>query len=266
MDLDMSLSPLGGAPSASLRCVIVDDDPVVRARLWRHLRVHREIELVGETGTVTTALEFCRTLHPDVIFLDINLSQAEVFLMLPVQAGNPRMQIVFLTTPDDRTVEAFEARALQYLLKPYSAKRVSLVVDKLLRTYASLAIAPSVGPQAEAACKTIWVITDNGRLKVRLAEIVSIEAEAPYSRLTLFDGNTYLLRRAMSQWEDLLPKADFMRVDRSLIINLRRLEKVERVSRDQALITLRGLSGPKELGRQPSLRLMQRLKAATLLR
>ncbi len=263
----MSLSPFGSAPSAPLRCVIADDDPVVRARLRKHLQIHPEIELVGESSTVATALEYCRTLHPDVIFLDINLSQAEVFLMLPVQSGNPRMQIVFLATPDDRTIEAFEVRALQYLLKPYSAKRVGLVVDKLLRTYVSLAITPSMGPQAEAtAPKSIWVITDNGRVKVKLGEIVLIEAEAPYSRLTLFDGDSYLLRRAMSQWESLLPTEDFMRVDRSLIINLRRLGKVERISRDQALITLRGLSGPKELGRQPSLRLIQRLKATTLLR
>jgi len=266
MHFDMSLTPFGSAPSAPLRCLVVDDNPLVCALLVKYLRLHRGIELVGETSTVSKALEFCRTLQPDLIFIDINLPQAEVFLMMPVQAGNPRMQIVFLTEPDDRTIEAFEFRALHYLLKPYSAKRVALIVDKLLRSHVSLAIAPPKEPQVEAASKTMWVITDNGRLKVKHTEIVLIEAEAPYSRLTLFDGNTYLLRRAMSQWQDLLPTTDFIRVDRSLIINLRRLEKVERVSRDQALITLRGLSEPKTLGRQPSLRLMQRLKASTLLR
>jgi DNA-binding LytR/AlgR family response regulator len=263
---DMSSSPLGSAPSAPLRSVIVDANAAARAGLSKHLRRHRKIKLVGETHTVTTALVFCRTLLPDVLFLDISLPHAETFLLLPVPAGNPRMQIVFLTKPDDRTVEAFEVRSLPYLLKPYSAKRVALMLNQLLRTYVGLAIAPQVVSQAEAASKAIWVITDNGRLKVKLADIVIIKAEAPYSRLTLFDGNTYLLRRAMSQWEALLPEADFIRVDRSQIINLRRLEKLERVSRDRALITLRGLSGSRKLGRKPSLRLMQRLKAASLLK
>lgn len=257
---------MGSAPCAPLRCVIVDDDPGVRAGLSKHLRLDRGIKLVGETHTVTTALVFCRRLLPDVLFLDISLPHAETFLLLPVPAGNPRMQIVFLTKPDDRTVEAFKAHSLRYLLKPYSAKRVNLMIDKLRRTYVCLAIAPQVESQAETASKTIWVITDNGRLKVKLADIVMIKAEAPYSRLKLFDGSTYVLRRAMNQWEGLLPAGDFMRVDRSRIINLRRLEKLERVSRDRALITLRGLGGTRKLGRKPSLRLMQRLKAASLLK
>jgi two-component system, LytTR family, response regulator len=259
----MSLTSVGSVPSAPLRCVIIDNDPLISSLLRKHLRLHREIEVVGETRTVAAALEFCRKLAPSVLFLDINLPQAEVFLMPPVQAGNPKMQIVFLTTPDDRTVEAFELRSLLYLLKPYSAKRVAQMVDKLLRTSANQAIATPLWPQAEAKSQAIWIITDNGRLKVKLADIVMVKAEAPYSRLTLCDGNTYLLRRAMSVWEDLLPKVDFMRIDRSQIINLRHLEKLERVSRDQAMMTLSGLSGSRKLGRQPSLRLMQRLKAAS---
>jgi DNA-binding LytR/AlgR family response regulator len=249
--------------------VIVDDDLVVRADLSQHLRLHRKIELVGETHTVSTALVFCRTLLPDVLFLDISLSHAATLLLLPVPAGNPRMQIVFLTKPDGRTLEAIEAHSLLYLLKPYSAKRVALMIEELRRTYARLAIAPQVGEKRKkegAESKTVWVITDNGRLKVELDDIVMIKAEAPYSRLKLADGNTYLLRRAMSQWEVLLPEADFVRVDRSRIINLRRLEKLERVSRDQALITLRGLTGSRKLGRKPSLCLLRRLNAASLLR
>jgi len=266
MVFDMSLIPQARSdPTTPLRCVIADDSGV-RAGLSKHLKLHRKIELVGETHMVSTALVFCRTLLPDVLFLDISLPHAETFLLLPVPAGNPRMQIVFLTKPDDRTVKGFEVHSLYYLLKPYSAKRVTLMIDKLLRTYVRLAIAPKVRGEAAAASKTIWVITDNGRLKVKLADIVMIKAEAPYSLLKLIDGKTYLLRRAMSHWEDLLPAEDFIRLDRSRIINLRRLEKLERISRDQALITLRGLSGSRKLGRKPSLRLMQRLKAASLLK
>jgi two-component system, LytTR family, response regulator len=247
--------------SDPLRCLIVEDDSVARALLCKHLRLHREIELVGETGSVATALDFCRALHPDVIFLNINLPGAEGFLMMPMLPASHPPQIVFLSAPDDRIFEAFKLRALEHLIMPYSAKRVATLVEKLLRAFSGLAVAVPLGPPAEVVSELIWVKTESGRLKVRLAEIVVIEAEAPYSRLTLFDGNTYLLRRAMSYWEKLLPKADFMRVDRFRIINLRGLEKMERVSRNKSLITLRGMTEPKELGRQPSLRLLLRVKA-----
>jgi len=211
---------------------------------------------------VATALVFCGSLHPDVIFLDIKMPHAEGTELLTLLPADPRPEIVFVTAHDDRAVEAFELHALDYLLKPFSAKRMAATVNKLQRHFAGRLATKATGQNSSAGAPlgTIWVHAEKEMLQVELAEIALIESEDSYSRLTLINGKAYMLRQTLSRWEESLPASDFFRIDRFRIINLRQVQHFERVSRDKAFIQLLGVKAPKELRRQSTLRLAQRLK------
>jgi len=248
--------------SVHLRVLIVDDEPGARDFLRKRLAEHPDIEVVAEAISVATALVFCGSLHPDVIFLDIKMPHAEGTELLTLLPADPRPEIVFVTAHDDRAVEAFELHALDYLLKPFSAKRMAATVNKLQRHFAGRLASKATGQNSSAGAPlgTIWVHAEKEMLQVELAEIALIESEDSYSRLTLINGKAYMLRQTLSRWEESLPASDFFRIDRFRIINLRQVQHFERVSRDKAFIQLLGVKAPKELRRQSTLRLAQRLK------
>lgn len=248
--------------SVHLRVLIVDDEPGARDFLRKRLAEHPDIEVVAEAISVATALVFCGSLHPDVIFLDIKMPHAEGTELLTLLPADPRPEIVFVTAHDDRAVEAFELHALDYLLKPFSAKRMAATVNKLQRHFAGRLATKAAGQKSSAGAPlgTIWVHAEKEMLQVELAEIALIESEDSYSRLTLINGKAYMLRQTLSRWEESLPASDFFRIDRFRIINLRQVQHFERVSRDKAFIQLLGVKAPKELRRQSTLRLAQRLK------
>jgi two-component system LytT family response regulator len=248
--------------SVHLRVLIVDDEPGARDFLRKRLAEHPDIEVVAEAISVATALVFCSSFHPDVIFLDIKMPHAEGTELLTLLPADPRPEIVFVTAHDDRAVEAFELHALDYLLKPFSAKRMAATVNKLQRHFAGRLATKATGQTTSAGAPlgTIWVHAEKEMLQVELAEIALIESEDSYSRLTLINGKAYMLRQTLSRWEESLPASDFFRIDRFRIINLRQVQHFERVSRDKAFIQLLGVKAPKELRRQSTLRLAQRLK------
>ena len=248
--------------SVHLRVLIVDDEPAARDFLRKRLSAHPDIEVVAEANSVATALVFCRSLLPDVIFLDINMPRAEGTELLAMLPADHRPEIVFVTAHDDRAIEAYELHALDYLLKPFSAKRMAATVKKLQRHFAGRAATQAVAQRTKASntLGTLWVQSEKEMLQVELAEITLIESEDSYSRLTLINGKAYMLRQTLSRWEENLPASDFFRIDRFRIINLRHVQHFERISRDKAFIQLLGVKTPKELRRLSTLRLAQRLK------
>jgi two-component system LytT family response regulator len=248
--------------SVPLRVLLFDDEPDGRNFLRKHLVAYPKIEVVAEAISVGTAVAFCRSLRPDVIFLDVKMRQAEGTELLAMLPADPRPAIVFVTAHTDRAVEAYELNAIDYLLKPFSARRMAATVRKLQLHFAGRAAiqAAALNTSAGARLGTIWIKAEKEILQVELAEIALIEADDSYSRLTLISGNAYMLRRTLGRWEEILPASDFFRIDRFLIINLRHLRHFERVSRDKAFVQFLGVKAPRELRRQSVLRLAQRLK------
>ena len=254
--------------SANFRCLIVDDEPDARRFLRKRLVPHPDLEIIGEAVSLAEALDFCRTLRPDVVFLDINMPPADGLnlpALLPVES---RPAIVFVTVYEEHAIEAFELDAVDYLLKPYSPERIAATANKLRLhfkgrraimavTSPSLA-SPTLGPQA---LNTIMVQEHNQLLKLDPTKIALIKTVGDYTRLTLSTNQSYMLRQSLARWEELLPSEIFFRVDRFRIINLSCVEKVERVTRNKMLVYLTGLNQPKELRRIASARLAQRLKA-----
>jgi len=236
-----------------LRALIVDDERLARKRLRELLSRHPEVEIVGEADDLETARAAAETLRPDVLFLDVDLSPGNGFDLLPRLSFQPAT--VFVTAHDTFAVQAFEVHALDYLLKPISPARLAASLARLLEEKN-----PGDNPADRQGMSDQLTLKDAGTIRiVEVRRIVAIKAEGAYSRVLLHDAPPATILRGISEWERLLPEPDFARLDRSLIVQLPRVQAVESVSRDQTWITLTGLPNRLCVGRVASLRLRRLL-------
>ena len=180
----------------ALRCLIVDDEADARSYLRKRLQPHPELAVVGEAGSVREAHALCLALRPDVVFLDVRMPLANGFELIPLL--DPAPQIVFVTAYADRAVDAFQVRALDYLLKPYSAERMAETVDKLFGRGMRGQIAPP--PAALKPQGSMVVRTGTALLRLNLADIILIEADEPYSRVWVAGDTPHLVTMAMNGW------------------------------------------------------------------
>jgi two-component system LytT family response regulator len=237
-----------------IRTVLIDDEPPARARMRRLLAAHPWIEIVGEAGDLSSAMALCERVRPALIFLDIQLGNADGFDLLPTLQDAP--DIVFATAFSDHALRAFEVNALNYLLKPVSPERLAKALEPLRRPAAER---PPASPQPMAADDMLALHEDGGLRMVRLRSLISIEAEGNYTKLYLHDARPALIRRGMNEWEALLPSAAFARLDRTLIVALGAVRAVRRHSAGLAHLHLTGRPDPLPLGRaaQERLRALQ---------
>ncbi len=239
----------------TLRCLIVDDEADARSYLRKRLQPHPELAVVGEASSVREAHALCVALRPDVVFLDVRMPLANGFELIPLL--NPAPQIVFVTAYADRAVDAFQVRALDYLLKPYSAERMAETVDKLLGRGMRGQIAPP--PVALKPQGSIMVRTGTALLRLNLAEIILIEADEPYSRVWVAGDTPHLVTMAMKAWMELLPPAPFCRLDRSYIVNINKVSRLHAETRTENHVSFVGLQRVLTVGRAGATRLKQLL-------
>jgi len=240
---------------SALRCLIVDDEADARSYLRKRLQPHPELAVVGEAGSVREAHALCVALRPDVVFLDVRMPLANGFELIPLL--DPAPQIVFVTAYADRAVDAFQVRALDYLLKPYSAERMAETVDKLLGrgTRAHPApTSPALKPQG-----SMVVRTGTALLRLNVADIILIEADEPYSRVWLAGDTPHLVTMAMKAWMELLPPAPFCRLDRSYIVNIDKVSRLHAETRTENYVSFVGLQRVLTVGRAGATRLRKLL-------
>jgi len=255
-----------------LRALLVDDEPPARDVLRRLLTAQPGVTVIGEARSVADAAEQCARLRPDVVFLDVQMPRADGFALLPLLTP-PLPEIVFVTAHDAFAVRAFEVNAADYLLKPIDAARLTRALARLAPPSATTptldastaASAASRAPAATplTATDTIFLRTDQSFQTVPITALTHIEAQENYTRVHLADGSALLLRRAMADWETLLPASHFVRVERSLIVNRAAVLRLDVISRDVAHAHVAGRRDPLVLARRASLRLRQALEENT---
>jgi two-component system LytT family response regulator len=210
------------APEESLpaiRAVIVDDEPLARTNLKLLLERHPQVRIVGELGSGLDALAEIRRTRPDLVFLDVQMPECDGFDVLEMLGGDAPPAVVFVTAYDQYALRAFEAGALDYLLKPFDdarfARALSRAQDKI-RGYQPVSRKP-----ARLAVKTAGQV-----LFLEPADIDWIEAADYYSCLHI-GAKTHLLRRSMSELEQELDPDVFCRIHRSAIVNLTRVRALQ---------------------------------------
>jgi two-component system, LytTR family, response regulator len=218
-----------------IKAMIVDDEPLARRNLRALLRADTEIELVRECGSGSDAVTGIRTLHPDLVFLDVQMPEMNGFEVLDKLSGQPLPVIIFVTAYDQYALRAFEVSALDYLLKPFDDARFHKALrqakqqieqqdaGELGLKLLSLLDGRNVPAAVPARYITRLMIRNTGRvIFMNVDEIDWIEAYDNYIRLHA--GNkAHLLRRTMNELESVLNPEQFARIHRSSIVNLDRV-------------------------------------------
>lgn len=234
-----------------IRTLIVDDEPPARERLTALLAVHPQIEIVGEAADVETAFEAYEREHPDLIFLDIQLPRGSGFELIP--RLSPAPSIIFLTAFDRYALRAFEVNALDYLLKPIHPDRLREALTRV-KLLAAKKPNPSIPELATIS------LQENGVLRrVFILSITYIQAADNYTKIHFLDGSSSFVRKPLSEWSTVLPEEKFLRLGRSLLVQLACVRSIENKSRGLTLVSVAGTSLPLELGRNAGLLLRRAL-------
>jgi len=196
--------------------MVVDDEPLARANLIVLLRRDPEIEVVGQYGTGADALVAVRETKPDLVFLDVQMPECDGFDVLELLGSNLPTAIVFVTAYDKYALRAFEAGALDYLLKPFDDARFEQALRRAKERIESSRHTPAEPDRL--------IIKGTGQVSfVKIADIDWIEAADYYACLHV-GTKTHLLRRSLSDLEKELDGQIFCRIHRSTIVNLHRVQ------------------------------------------
>jgi two-component system LytT family response regulator len=189
-----------------MKAILVDDEELARLELRRLLRVHVDIEIVGEARDGEEALLLIRQLAPDIVFLDIQMPGMNGFDLLDAIPGEIPT-VVFTTAYDHHAIKAFEVNALDYLLKPIAPTRLAVALDRLQVRRTASRIAQVFVRDGERC----WI--------VRIPDIFLLESEGNYTRVC-FGAERPLIRRSLNSIEQQLDPAKFFRANRRQIVNL----------------------------------------------
>jgi two-component system, LytTR family, response regulator len=204
---------------AKIRTLIVDDEPLARSNLAVLLRLDPEIEIVSACGSGAEALAKIRTVSPDLLFLDVQMPECDGFDVLEMLGKRLPPAVVFVTAYDQYALRAFEAGALDYLLKPFDNARFDRALDRAKQSIVRNKDVP--GKLERIAIKSVGQISF-----VKISEIDWIEAADYYACLHV-GTRTHLLRRSMADLEQELDPTLFCRIHRSTIVNLARVGRME---------------------------------------
>ncbi len=205
---------------APIRALVVDDEPLARRNLTVLLRRDPDIASVAECGSGLEAIEAIRRSRPDLVFLDVQMPECGGFDVLEMLGGDLPRAVIFVTAYDEYALRAFEAGALDYLLKPFVDARFHRALN---RAKDKIAHYTPVQPQAAKRL----VVKDRGRvLFLSVVDIDWIEAAGYYACVHV-GADTHIMRRTLSDLERDLGDERFIRIHRSIIVNLEGVRGLE---------------------------------------
>jgi len=208
-----------GEGRAKIRAVVVDDEPLARSSLKLLLRRDPEVELVGECKSGMEALAEIRRKKPELVFLDVQMPECDGFDVLEQLGSEMPPALVFVTAYDQYALRAFEAGALDYLLKPFDNARFERALNRAKERIGQ-------GKETPRKIERLAIKNAGQVLFQKISEIDWIEAADYYVCLHV-GTKTHLLRRSMSDVDQELEQAAFCRIHRSAIVNLERVRQLE---------------------------------------
>jgi two-component system LytT family response regulator len=212
--------------TAKVRTVIVDDEPLARSNLLVLSERDPEIEVVAQCGSGAEAVEAIRRLQPDLLFLDVQMPECDGFDVLEMLGKDLPPASIFVTAYDQYALRAFEAGALDYLLKPFDNARFELALNRAkqrIRMIKNRSDNDGSQPIRPPRLERIVVKSAGEVCFLKPSEIDWIEAADYYACLHVGARN-HLLRRSMAELEEDLDPNTFCRVHRSSIVNLDRVQ------------------------------------------
>lgn len=227
----------------TLRALIVDDEPLARTRLRSLLATTRTgVAVIAEAENARAAAELIEQLHPDLLFLDIQMPEEGGLELLRALEPAERPAIIFTTAHPEYALDAFELSAADYVVKPFDEERVVRATERARRFIAGGRAVTR--PTGTLRRERFAVRIRDEIVFVKAADVDWIAAEGNYVRLHC-GTRSYLLRESMQSMEEALEAASFIRVHRSAIVNLDRVRKlVTSADNTPAIVLSTGASIP----------------------
>ena len=215
----------------TIRTVVVDDEGLARERVKGFLAKVKDVELVGEADDGKSALQVIEAQQPDLVILDVQMPGQDGFGV--VQALKDPPHIVFATAFDEYAIKAFEVEALDYLLKPFSQKRVAEAVGRVRERMAAgersldVEAAGRVAAPRQAYAVQIPVHTARKILVLPVEEILwfAVESRLVYAHV---DGRAYMTNFTLRELEERLDPDIFFRAHKSRLVNLHKVKEITR--------------------------------------
>ena len=227
----------------TLKAILIDDEPLARSILKEYLRFHPEIKVVDECNDGFEGLKAIMQHQPDLIFLDIQMPKINGFEMLELVEAPPK--IIFTTAFEEFAIKAFEANAIDYLLKPFSRERFDRAVQKLTDQQTNQSVTEKLLETAAASPQQSQRIVVKVSGKIRIITIDQVHfIEAADDYVKIYTGEeSYLKNKTMSYFEEVLDPSMFIRIHRSYIVSINQVTRIDPYEKDHHLALLR--SGKK---------------------
>ena len=230
--------------SSNIRAIIVDDEELARHLLREYLMQAGGVEILAECANGFEAVKAIAERKPDLVFLDVQMPKLDGFEVL--ELIDPGISVIFVTAYDQYAMRAFDANAVDYLLKPFSADRFKKALERVRQRLGSPAPAPkkispsdlSAAARAPESKLERIVVKDGTKVHIiPIDKLDYVEAQDDYIALHSEKKN-YLKQQTISSIEDQLDQKKFIRIHRSYIVNLERIARIEPYTKDSRVADL----------------------------
>lgn len=229
-----------------IRVIVVDDEPLARERVRAILSEEPDVEVVAECSDGAQAVNATRKHQPDVLFLDVQMPRLNGFEVLEALRPDPNPIVIFTTAFDEHAIRAFEFNAIDYLLKPFTEARFKMSMQRARARWEEGA--QQVDQKLKSLLNQISApVTGGGRICVRSAERILFlkpgeidRVEAAGNYVLLHTGTErHIIRETISAMEARLSPAGFMRISRSVVVNLGNIREIQPAGSGRYILLLK---------------------------
>jgi two-component system LytT family response regulator len=222
------------------KVIIIDDEPLARSIVNEYLQKHPGLEIVAECNDGFEGVKAIQQYEPDLIFLDIQMPKINGFEMLELVDQPP--SVIFTTAFDEFAIKAFEAHAIDYLLKPFSQERFDKAIQKWKeqKTNSKKNTEELLETASQSPSQTQRIVVKNGsKIKIiPVQDVFYLEAADDYVKVHTQEGS-FLKNKTMNHFEQTLDANLFVRTHRSYIVNIQQITRIDPYEKDNHIAILR---------------------------
>lgn len=227
------------------KVIIIDDEPLARSVVKEYLQAHTQLEVVAECGNGLDGIKAIQQYRPHLVFLDVQMPKITGFEMLELLDHPP--SVIFTTAYDEYALKAFDANAVDYLLKPFTQQRFDKALAKWQDAVAAAATSSIPGLLAQTIHHPLHaeriVVKTGSRIKIiPVQQVHYLEAADDYVKIFTEEGS-FLKKQTMALLEQQLSTAQFIRTHRSYIINIQYITRIDPYEKENHIAILK--SGAK---------------------
>ena len=221
-----------------IKTILIDDEPLARELIKEFLASFPEFEVIKECNNGFEGVKAIQDLQPQLVFLDVQMPKINGFEMLELLDFKP--SVIFTTAYDEYAFQAFEAQAIDYLLKPIGKERFNKAIQKWKSTQQAIEIEPEIKhnhlSHAEETNRIVVKFAGNIKI-IPIQEVLYLEAYDDYVKIHTKEG-VFLKKKTLQHFENILSKQDFVRVHRSYLVQLKSINKIETMEKNSHIALL----------------------------